>query len=58
MPKIVCVNEKRKVYNTPEDLEKFVHYVYNPLKTRRTQSGHAMRSGTIHAVICLLVQSI
>ena len=37
MPKIVCVNEKGKVYNTPEDLTKIVHYVFDPLKTTEDQ---------------------
>lgn len=43
MPKIVCVNEKGKIYNTPEDLAKIVHYVYNPLKTTEdvVRPGHA-----------------
>lgn len=44
MPKIICVNEKGKVYATPEDLEKIVHYVYNPLKTTEDvlRPGHGI----------------
>lgn len=44
MPKIICVNERGSRYNTPKDLEKIVHYVYNPLKTTEdvVRPGHAI----------------
>lgn len=44
MPKIVCVNKNSKGYNTPEDLQKIIHYAYNPLKTTEDtiRPGHAI----------------
>lgn len=44
MSKIVCVNKNSKGYNTPEDLQKIIHYAYNPLKTTEDtiRPGHAI----------------
>lgn len=48
MPKIICVNEKGRSYNTPEDIDKVVHYVYNVLKTMEdiVRPGHAIGDHT------------